>query len=504
MTGLSMFVVGSDGPAWLVPTLLGLAGATLLGRRRLPPASVQAGFITFISLAAALAIMHWWPTSSGAAQDVARVCSAVALLWVIGGRMAPPSPDPARVAAEPVARASITPRSLNLPYIVALLLGVVAAVIQSVVVVMRIIYVAVDQVKGSPSADRGDYGFGVAGLWSLGFVVAACGGAAVGTRDCRIRACLLWSLLALVSWAALLSPAYRSLPSGGYERTGSTLLLLAAWSLVLAAAALVDRRSRPNKGGAAAGECEPPARNVSPGPAPADRDPPGSGLAASVTPMAIGVILLACYHLAVPVPLGRLGFRGGALAVTGATAVAAFACSRLLTRAWSIPLVDAVMGLTTLGLCGLATLAVPAVPTDMAQRYPMVFNAIMVGLAGSTGLWGWLASFWRKKASAPGAAAITKRLSRSARRFAFHSAALALVLGSAMAIWPRMPGIAAMDDSLGRVAAGTAANLFLLVVMLWSSRRLQSPAFHLLTLLTVLSTAGFLMMRIVPFSSSFG
>ena len=251
-------------------------------------------------------------------------------------------------------------------------------------------------------------------------------------------------------------------------------------------------------------ERAPPVQDVSPDPALADTASSGSGFSASVTPMAIGVILLGCYHLAVPVPLGRLGFRGGALAVTGAAAVAAFACSRLLTRSWSVPLADAVMGMITLGLCGLAMLAVPAAPFDMAQRYPMVFNAIMVGLAASTALWSWLASSWREKASANGAEAITKRLSRSARRFAFHSALLALVLGSVMAVWPRMPGIAAMDDSLGRVAAGTAGNLLLLVVMLWSSRRLHSPAFHLLTLFTVLSAAGFLAMRIVPFSSSFG
>ncbi len=73
-----------------------------------------------------------------------------------------------------------------------------------------------------------------------------------------------------------------------------------------------------------------------------------------------------------------------------------------------------------------------------------------------------------------------------------------------MAVWPRWPAIAAMDDSLGRVAAGMAGNLFMLLVLLWSSRRVHRLTFQILTVLSVVSAAGFLTVRMLPFTPQFG
>ncbi len=73
-----------------------------------------------------------------------------------------------------------------------------------------------------------------------------------------------------------------------------------------------------------------------------------------------------------------------------------------------------------------------------------------------------------------------------------------------MAVWPRWPGIAPTDDSLGRVAAGLAANLFLLLVTLWCARRLRRFTFQILTALTLISLTGFLFIRILPFTPRFG
>jgi hypothetical protein len=81
------------------------------------------------------------------------------------------------------------------------------------------------------------------------------------------------------------------------------------------------------------------------------------------------------------------------------------------------------------------------------------------------------------------------------------SAALALVAGALMTSWPRLPTVAGMDHTIGRVTAGFAAHLFLLLVMLWCSRRLRRLTFHLLTVLAVFSTAGFIVVRMIPFAS---
>ena len=65
-----------------------------------------------------------------------------------------------------------------------------------------------------------------------------------------------------------------------------------------------------------------------------------------------------------------------------------------------------------------------------------------------------------------------------------------------------MPAIATMDDSFGRITAGFGGNLFFLLVLLWCSRRLHRLTFQILTVLTVLSTMGFLIIRVLPFVSS--
>jgi hypothetical protein len=73
-----------------------------------------------------------------------------------------------------------------------------------------------------------------------------------------------------------------------------------------------------------------------------------------------------------------------------------------------------------------------------------------------------------------------------------------------MALWPRWPTVSATDDSFGRITAGVAANLFLLLVMLWCSRRLHKTTFQILTVLVVVSTAGFLLSRMLAFTPRFG
>ena len=73
-----------------------------------------------------------------------------------------------------------------------------------------------------------------------------------------------------------------------------------------------------------------------------------------------------------------------------------------------------------------------------------------------------------------------------------------------MAIWPRIPWIAIPDASVRGVATGFGANLFLLLVLLWCSRRLKRLTFHILTILALVSAAGFMMMRMYPFTSQFG
>ena len=441
--------------------------------------------ITSEVVAQATGLARWFV----AAQGVALVCALAAFVFsvytaaVIWGRR--------RVAKRPEGSGSF----VGTGHVVALLLGVVTAIIQSVVLTMRAIYVAMDLINGYPYGSAPAYGFGAAGLSSLGLLFAACAVTHASTSDRRLGACQFWSAVAMAAWACLLAPPLQNAPTGGYQRSGSTLLLLLALSVILMLTALVtgavDRRQRRIY--------------------PLGMDHATSaahlwpGLSLSAVVVAVAVTLLVCYHLAVPVVLDVGGFRLPGLVVTGSAALAAWASFLLVRRIWSAHLADAAMALTSLCFAGLATLAVPAKPEALHERYPLLFNAMMIGLAIATGLWTYLASARGPQLTeGQHAWGDTARLTPGAKRLAFFSAALALVLGLLMAIWPRWPAIAATDDTLGRVAAGLAANLFLLLVMLWCSRRLYRPTFQILTVLSVVSAAVFLLARMLPFTARFG
>ncbi len=475
-------------PVWIAVGLLATACASILLRGFVPRPTAWMLFALCVSAASVVVLHRLWPANSGAARGVADLCSVLALVW---------SSVAALVLRIRLTSDSTVPRRrgfVTVAHVVALLMGVVTAIIQSVVLAMRVIYVAIDLLNGYPYLGTRDYGFGPGGLWSLILLLAACAIGQASTGDRRLGTCQFWSAVFVASWACLLRPALQSTPAGGVERTGSTLLLMTVLSgllaLTVAVVLAVERWGRPvvagSDGDSGAGSS------------------PWPGLNSSATTIAVAVIFLVCYHLAVPIAVGSGGFRLTSLVVTASAALAGLASYLLVVRWWSSYLADAAMGLASLGLCALASLAVPSQPAALDERYPLVFSAVIVGFATAAWFWVWLASVWERQRCGDQAGGDSRRLIPHAKRSAFYCAALALVVGGVMAVWPRWPAIAATDDSLGRVSAGFAANLYLLLAMLWCSRKLRRLTFQILTVLTVVSTAGFLLARMLPFTSQFG
>ena len=134
----------------------------------------------------------------------------------------------------------------------------------------------------------------------------------------------------------------------------------------------------------------------------------------------------------------------------------------------------------------------------------MVFTALLIGFATGAGIWTWLSILWRRSRDGVGPPSTAARFLPCARRFAFLSAAMGMLIGAVLAIWPRWPGIAAMDHSLGRVTSGLSAYLFALLVLLWCSRQTGKMTFHILTALALVGAAGFLVVRRLPFTPQFG
>ncbi len=425
-----------------------------------------------------------WQPVTGPIQRFAWSCAAMALWWSIVGAC------DTRITNGSLGRAAGSSRLALLARVAALLLGVTAAMILATILTMQGIYVLVDLVRGYPVSRFRDFGFGERGLGAIGFLTLAAAVSSWSTRDHRLPACLMLGVTASSTWTILLLPVYHFRPTGGYERTPTLLLLGLAFSAILVATAVIARRRA----------CR--ATTSVPGAVPSVPHYPG--LNTGATALSALCVAIMSYHLLVPIVINPGGARlaAGIIAVSGA--MATFGSAVMLRLRWSPYLADAVLSLASLTLCAAMTMLIPETPTPLADRYPMIFCAIMFGLVAAAGgcAYGgdWLAS--RHKTDTPHP---TEENIRSwLKRFAFFNAAMALVAGVMMSIWPKLPNIATMDDSLGRVAAGTAANLALVLVSIWCSRRVQRGSFHALTVLAILATGAFVVIRVLPFASGVG
>ena len=466
--------------------------------------------------------LGWLPAS--ATQLVAGISAVLSLLWSVSAavvvllgkrrdrtaslcqngltcdsKAALPTPDRLEsrshkgfvVGTRPAAQSGF----VAVAHVAALLFGVVPAVVLSVSLVMRMVYVGIDLVYATPSYGEGVYGFGAGGLWILGVLFVSCAVGMASTMDRRLFTCALWIAVTIAVWASLLLPAFRPMATGRLGRSGSTVALLVSLAVLVAIAAVltgwIERRRRWRVALSKPDDLVLPPRGW-------------PGLRQSCGVIAVTVILLVCYHLVVPVAIGPGGFGVTSLVVAGSAAVGAWAIFLIVSRTWSGNLADAAMGLTSLALCAFAVSLVPSRPVVLAERYPMIFSAMIIGFALATALWTWLSLVWEQQLNSGRPWTTAGRLIPRAKRFAFLNAAMALVVGMLLAVWPRLRGISTTDDEYGQVTAGLAANLFLLLVILWSSRRLKRLPIYILTVVSVLSTAGFILVRMLPFSPRFG
>lgn len=442
--------------------------------------------IVAVSAGATFAAGLYLPARGGPMHDVARSCAWLCLFWTSAGLLAERR---ARGRADIVR----DPGVHHLFLIVALFLGAAAAIIQSVVLTMRAIVVALHLIQIHPWHRLPAFGFHVDGAWTSAMLVVACVLAAQATRDRRLLVTTQLSTVGLCLWLLLLPPVLRSSPTGGFERTGHTALIALALAglltLTVIIARAIDRR----------------ADAAAPASEDGRRDPRvWPGLSSSVVVIGLVVLFLVCYHLAVPIRSELGGFRATTLASVAAAWIAAAGAWLLVRDRWNAAVADVGMGLASLGMCGMCVLMVPEKPDTLAERYPVVFNALMMGWAGATACWTWLGCDYRYVGPPPAVLTLRTHGPAVARRFAFLTAALALVVSAVMAAWPRLPAIAVTDDSLQRVCAGLAANLFLLWVTLWCGRHMHRVTFQALTVVSVLSAACFLMARMLPFTPRFG
>jgi hypothetical protein len=154
-------------------------------------------------------------------------------------------------------------------------------------------------------------------------------------------------------------------------------------------------------------------------------------------------------------------------------------------------------GLLTLSLCTLALLLVPAAPERLDERFPLIFNALIVGCAAAAGLWIWLCRAWRQQLLPDGRAWTTAgRMIPVVRRAAFLASALGIVFALRMGMWP-LNG-RSRDDGAGRIVCALAAMALLLLVVVRAFKVTGRPAYRSLILLSVFSMFVFATVRYWP------
>lgn len=381
----------------------------------------------------------------------------------------------------------------RMPWHAALFLGVAASIPLSFLLFVRVLTVAIDLLRPTPpSAAAWTMNLGVVG-WLAWLIL--CGATLVGliaARDARMATCLFCGASAALSWATLRQPIFEQTVLGALSRTSATTLWTVGCSALCVAAAWITTVAETRRRWRLIGEGS---LTLADGPS----FPPGLRIALAA--VCLLVALSACHHLVAPDSGGALGFRGSAAAMAIASAAACAAGWHVLLRAWSQLLLDAVMALIPPAFAGMSLVFLAEEPANMQERYPRMFNAMIVGLGAAAGWLAFLSLVWRDQIGPEGAWSTEGRLSRVLPRFAFMNGSLALIVAALMALWPRVTGVSTPDDSLGRVTAGLAGNLWLVLVFMWCARRLRRPTFHALAVLALLTTAGFVIVRIMPYSS---
>ncbi|MEE9294065.1 MAG: hypothetical protein V3W34_03750 [Phycisphaerae bacterium] len=413
-----------------------------------------------------------------------------ALLWTLGGLLC--GSRGANIRANPEEMGPGRRECLlSVCDVSALTAGIVASLVVSLHLLSYGIRAAQEVMAGGLERLSAETVLRVDGLLVIALLIAACLLALWSRGDRRLVAALFALFLLASAWFGLSLPFFRKLDDATWQRTGASLTLLVGLSVVLCAfvglrSALARaarwRAVREHPDGLLESFAEWPAFRKTAG--------------------AVGLllILLISYELASWPMSGSLSGRARCAIITVCAVCSGTAMFRLFGERWSANFADAAMGLLTLGVGAWSLLFLPTEPEAASERFPLVFNSLLIAFAVMTWLWVWLGRIWLQQLDHGKAWTAGGRLSAYSPGFGFFVACVALVNGSVMAFWPRFRSVGVFDDSVGRVAAGMAGYLLLLLVLLWSRRASGRASFGVLALLAVFSLLAFVAVRAKPLS----
>ncbi len=453
-------------------------------RRKLSPWGRGVGTVSALGISTAVSIVAL-PNFPHASDRVAwlcamtaLVCSAVSALGVGGGF----------AYAEDGRRENRSSVALNA---IALISGGVGSAIVMASLGNRLVDLVGELLTVQPWRETFAYVFARSGWWTLGLIFLACMFGRITHPKNGLGGYALALASMIVMWLCLQGAVFENAERGGLFATWRLRWIIACNAMILLVASFVlwwtaRRKSKPAHVSTTEKLSEP-----------LRQDDMFERVAGGIATM---ILLLVVYQIAVPLDPMHISTRSSFAMNAASSFLAAVGCFLLVSRKWHRGLADVAFGLGSAAWISACIALLPDYPNALAERLPIVFNAAMVGAAMVGAACTWFVVIRSPMQHDNSERTIAEHFVPVANRFAFINLLFAVGLGGLMGIWPRLDSIGTPDLSLGRVTAGFGANLFLLLVSLWSARHLRRVTLHILTLLALLTTIGFMGIRMLPYA----
>ncbi|MEE8169825.1 MAG: hypothetical protein V3T70_04690, partial [Phycisphaerae bacterium] len=214
--------------------------------------------------------------------------------------------------------------------------------------------------------------------------------------------------------------------------------------------------------------------------------------------LAAAVLLLGVYHLIRPAVVESPA-DWVCLASAGATSMACLYASH---RTWNRNIAGLGLALLTIAIVSATSMVMAPDPTwEYARQFPVRLNAAIFGLIVMILLYEWLPDVWAQQLMDGKPWTTTGRLIPHARRAAFMNAALGVMVGYNMAVWPLNPVAVAPDSGVSRWVFGMLSlSLLALVTGRFARRRNYVP----LAALSVAALVGVFLFAFVRWPTSPG
>ena len=449
---------------------LAAALAAAVARDRMPAGLAWAAFAWLTSLAAGWTLVRVAKVpASHVGEVLSHTAAALAAWWMLAAGLTRRWPD--RWAADARAAFIMTGATAAVASLILLTYSAVGVTYWRLTQTFDIVPIYVPSTAWQ-------------GLLDIGLLAVAAQLSRLARRWAGLPIATLWLVLFAGTWWGLMLPPAPALTMGGWPGWLTWLVWVqTAWAWGLLGGLLVwvwrgwciQERAWPGDLGSLvqAGRAWP-------------------GLEPTATAIGFALLPLGLWHA---FSTGADGHQVARL-TTWDMAAGALALSIYVGWHWSRTVAELSLSLWTVSLAALGATTAQEIVAGRTpiERLPVVHTGALAGLTAATLLWSWLGRVWRQQLRDGRAWTTAGRLIPLVDRVGFLAAALAVLVGAKLALWPGMP-YGSADDSPARLLTGSAAHGLLIAICAYTARRDGKPTMWWLAGLAAVDWGMFLWLR---------